>query len=45
MAKGDRNPGWHGFFRAFTVLGAIMLLLAQSGQASASGGDWQGPLG
>lgn len=41
MAKGDRNPGWYGFFRVFTVLCAIMLLLAQSGQASASGGDWQ----
>ena len=41
MAKGERNPGWHGFFRAFTVLCAIMLLLSQSGQASASGADWQ----
>ena len=41
MAKGDKNPGWPGFFRAFTVLCAIMLLLAQSGQASASGGNWQ----
>ena len=41
MAKGDRNPGWHGFFWAFTVLCAIMLLLAQSGQNAASGGDWQ----
>ena len=29
MAKGDRNPGWPGFFRAFTVLCAIVLLLAQ----------------
>ena len=28
MAKGDRNLGWPGFFRAFTVLCAIMLLLA-----------------
>ena len=28
MAKGDRNWGWPGFFRAFTVLCAIMLLLA-----------------
>ena len=41
MAKGDKNPGWPGFFRAFTVLCAIMLLLARSGQTSASGGDWQ----
>ena len=32
MAKTDRNVGWPGFFRAFTVLCAIMLLLAQSGQ-------------
>ena len=32
MAKGERNAGWFGFFRAFTVLCAIMLLLAQSGQ-------------
>lgn len=31
MAKGDRNVGWPGFFRAFTVLCAIMLLLAQAG--------------
>ena len=29
MAKGDRNPGWPGFFRTFTVLCAIILLLAQ----------------
>ena len=29
MAKGDRNSGWTGFFRAFTVLCAIILLLAQ----------------
>lgn len=33
MAKGDHNLGWPGFFRAFTVLCAIMLLLAQGGQA------------
>ena len=32
MAKGDRNAGWVGFFRVFTVLSAILLLLAQSGQ-------------
>ena len=32
MAKGDRNLGWPGFFRVFTVLCAIMLLLAQRGQ-------------
>ena len=31
MAKGDRNLGWPGFFRVFTVLCAIMLLLAQGG--------------
>ena len=43
MAKGDRNIGWPGFFRAFTVLCAIMLLLAQSGQQSVSPGSgaWQ----
>ncbi|MGI5963999.1 MAG: acyltransferase [Lawsonibacter sp.] len=43
MAKGDRNLGWPGFFRAFTVLCAIMLLLAQSGQqaVTAGSGDWQ----
>lgn len=29
MAKGDRNMGWPGFFRVFTVLCAIILLLAQ----------------
>lgn len=29
MAKGDRNTGWPGFFRVFTVLCAIILLLAQ----------------
>ncbi len=32
MAKGDHNTGWPGFFRVFTVLCAIMLLLAQGGQ-------------
>ena len=43
MAKGDRNWGWPGFFRAFTVLCAIMLLLAQQGQqlTEASSGSWQ----
>lgn len=41
MAKGDRNVGWFGFFRAFTVLCAIMLLLSQSGQNTAAGGAWQ----
>ena len=35
MAKGDRNPGWPGVFCAFTVLCAIVLLLAQSGQEEA----------
>ena len=37
MAKGDHNLGWPGFFRAFTVLCAIMLLLAQGGQAEQIG--------
>lgn len=43
MAKGDRNLGWPGFFRVFTVLCAIMLLLAQSGQrlTDAGSGAWQ----
>lgn len=43
MAKGDRNLGWPGFFRVFTVLCAIMLLLAQSGQTlvTAGSGTWQ----
>lgn len=43
MAKGDRNLGWPGFFRVFTVLCAIVLLLAQSGmELSARGsGSWQ----
>lgn len=43
MAKGDRNIGWPGFFRAFTVLCAIMLLLAQSGQeaVAAGSGAWR----
>lgn len=39
MAKGDRNLGWPGFFRVFTVLCAIMLLLAQSGQQLADAGS------
>ena len=38
MAKGDRNLGWPGFFRVFTVLCAIMLLLAQSGHVLAGAG-------
>ena len=39
MAKSDRNAGWPGFFRAFAVLCAMILLLSQQGQAltSASG--------
>lgn len=43
MAKGDRNMGWPGFFRVFTVLCAIMLLLSQEQQAlvSAGSGSWQ----
>lgn len=32
MAKTDRNLGWPGFFRVFTVLCAIILLLAQAGR-------------
>lgn len=31
MAGKDRTTGWWGFFRTFTVLCAIMLLLAQRG--------------
>lgn len=43
MAKGDRNMGWPGFFRVFTVLCAIMLLLARQGQqlTQAGSGSWQ----
>ena len=43
MAARDRNLGWPGFFRVFTVLCAIMLLLAQQGQAlvPAGSGQWQ----
>lgn len=43
MAKGDRNLGWPGFFRVFTVLCALMLLLAQEGQGltAAGSGGWQ----
>ena len=43
MARGDRNLGWPGFFRLFTVLCAIVLLLAQGGQelAGVSAGDRQ----
>lgn len=43
MAKGDRNMGWPGFFRVFTVLCAIMLLLSQQCQelVSAGSGAWQ----
>ena len=43
MAKGERNLGWSGFFRAFTVLCAIMLLLAQRGQelVETGTGSWQ----
>ena len=39
MAKGDRNMGWPGFFRMFTVLCAIMLLLAQEGLGLAEPGS------
>ncbi len=43
MAKGDRNLGWPGFFRVFTVLCAMILLLAQRGQelVDAGSGSWQ----
>ena len=43
MARGDRNMGWPGFFRVFTVLCAIMLLLSQQGQqlVAAGSGVWQ----
>lgn len=43
MAGKDRTMGWWGFFRAFTVLCAIMLLLAQRGQqtVTAGSGAWQ----
>jgi len=44
MAKNsDRNVGWPGFFRAFTVLCAIVLLLAQQGQEGVTSGSgvWQ----
>lgn len=43
MAKGDRNLGWPGFFRAFAVLCAIMLLLAQTTleRYSVDSGAWQ----
>ena len=39
MAKGDRNVGWPGFFRVFTVLCAIMLLLARQGQQLTTAGS------
>lgn len=40
---GKRETGWPGFFRLFTVLCAIVLLLAQQcqGQATAGSGTWQ----
>ena len=43
MAVRDRNLGWPGFFRVFTVLCAIILLLSQQGQGlvAAGSGDWQ----
>lgn len=43
MAGKGRNADWPGFFRAFTVLCAIMMLLAQSGQQTAAvgSGTWQ----
>lgn len=44
MANGDRNVGWPGFFRAFAVLCAIMLLLAQQGQELAAARETAGYL-
>lgn len=43
MAKGERNVGWSGFFMVFTVLCAILMLLAQQGQGmvTAGSGSWQ----
>ena len=45
MAKSDRNVGWPGFFRAFAVLCAIILLLAQNALEThvyqAGSGAWQ----
>jgi len=43
MAKKDRNMGWPGFFRIFTVLCAIMLFLAQGAQEAVDygSGSWQ----
>ena len=40
---GERNSGWPGFFRAFAVFAALMLLLAQSGQelVPITSGEWQ----
>lgn len=39
MAKGDRNVGWPGFFRAFTVLCAIILLLSRAGMEQLGQGN------
>lgn len=39
MAKGDCNIGWPGFFRIFTVLCAIILLLSQRYQELATAGS------
>lgn len=43
MAKTDRNLGWPGFFRAFAVLCAIILMLAQNtlDYYTAGSGAWQ----
>lgn len=43
MAGKSRDLGWPGFFRLFTVLCAILLLLAQAGQelVTAGSGQWQ----
>lgn len=43
MEVKSRNLGWPGFFRLFAVLCAILMLLAQGGQAqvAAGTGEWQ----
>ena len=43
MAKGEKNTGWSGFFMVFTVLCAILMILAQEGMGLAvqGSGSWQ----
>ena len=43
MAKGEKNVGWSGFFMVFTVLCAILMILAQEGMGlvTQGGGSWQ----